>query len=59
MKTLEHPNLDINISSVNCIYSLTVEMNEEIEQAEKNEKEQSKKAIDAYAMFFRMNIWMI
>lgn len=39
MKTLEHPNLDINISSVNCIYSLTVEMNEEIEQAEKNEKE--------------------
>jgi len=30
---LEHPNLDINISAVACLYALIVDLSADIEQA--------------------------
>lgn len=29
-KALEHPNVDINMSAIECYYSLIIEMNQEI-----------------------------
>ena len=34
LKSLEHPNPDINIAAVNVMHSLLIDMSEEIEQAE-------------------------
>jgi hypothetical protein len=60
LKTLEHPNLDINMSAISCFFSLIVEMNDEIEQTEHNEtQEKNGKAGDAFALFFRMGSWFV
>ena len=46
LKTLDHPNPDINMAAVNVCNSLLIDMNEEIEQAEQNVNEDNGKSVD-------------
>ena len=46
LKSLDHPNPDINIAGVNLIRSILIDMNQEIEQAEENAEREKVKGVE-------------